>query len=77
MTIGVFLKGAFEDGTSAVVPIDTAWTKPDIASVRESCSKELRSLFPMSKLSSEYEVLDQDIVLAKIKAANEQPYRNC
>lgn len=66
MTIGVTIKDAFKDVPYAVVPLETEYVKPDIASVIESCDKELKALFPFKTLEK-YEVVGIETIFKKIK----------
>jgi len=68
MMIGVKLKRAFMDNEneSVVVPIDTAFTKPDIGSLRAECSAALKKHYAGHALSAEYEVDCIDDVICKI-----------
>ena len=68
MMIGVKLKKAFIDNgnESVVVPIDTAFTKPDIGSLRAECSAALKKHYAGHALSAEYEVDDIDFVINRI-----------
>lgn len=47
MTIGVMVKGALKSGAIAIVPLETMWVQPNISSIRESCDKELKVLYPL------------------------------
>ena len=68
MMIGVKLKRAFMDNgnESVVVPIDTAFTKPDIDSLRAECLAALKKHYAGHALSAEYEVDSIDDVICKI-----------
>lgn len=66
--IGVKLNRAFmcNGNESVVVPIDTAFTKPDIVSLRAECSAALKKHYAGQVLSAEYEVDGIDDVICKI-----------
>ena len=68
MVIGVKLKRAFMDNgnESVVVPIDTAFTKPDIDSLRSECSAALKKHYAGHALSAEYEIDNVDLVISRI-----------
>ena len=68
MVIGVKLKRAFMDNgnESVVVPIDTAFTKPDIDSLRAECSAALKKHYAGHALSAEYEIDNIDLVISRI-----------
>lgn len=68
MVIGVKLKRAFIDNgnESVVVPIDTAFTKPDIDSLRAECSAALKKHYAGHALSAEYEIDNVDLVISRI-----------
>ncbi len=68
MMIGVKLKRAFmgNDNESVVVPIDTAFTKPDIDSLRAECSSALKKHYAGQALSAEYEIDNIDLVISRI-----------
>lgn len=68
MMIGVKLKRAFmcNDNESVVVPIDTAFTKPDIDSLRAECSAALKKHYAGQALSAEYEIDNVDLVISRI-----------
>ena len=68
MVIGVKLKRAFMDNgnESVVVPIDTAFTKPDIDSLRAECSAALKKHYAGHALSAEYEIDNVDLVISRI-----------
>ena len=68
MMISVKLKRAFIDNEneSVVVPVDTAFTKPDIGSLRAECSAALKKHYAGHALSAEYEVDCINDVICKI-----------
>ena len=68
MMIGVKLNRAFmgNDNESVVVPIDTAFTKPDIVSLRAECSAALQKHYAGHALSAEYEIDNVDLVISRI-----------
>lgn len=67
MTIAVTLNNVFVGSNEAVVvPLDTCFVPPEASAVRESCSRELKLLYPQHSLSSEYEIDSLDKVISKI-----------
>ena len=67
MTIAVTLNNVFVGSNEAVVvPLDTSFVQPEASAVRESCSKELKLLYPQHALSSEYEIESIEKVISKI-----------
>ena len=66
--IGVKLNRAFmcNGNESVVVPIDTAFTKPDIVSLRAECSAALQKHYAGHALSAEYEIDNVDLVISRI-----------
>lgn len=71
MMIAVMLKGALKDSTMVVVPLETTHVKPDIASIKASCNKELRMLYPFDIVSNDYDIIGLDVVIAKIASCNQ------
>ena len=71
MLIGVKLKRAFinNEHESVVVPVDTAFTRPDESSLRDECSASLKKHYAGQALSAEYEIDGIDSVISRIIGA--------
>ena len=66
MTIGVMVKGALKSGAIAMVPLETMWVQPNISSIRESCDKELKVLYPLDFSISSYEIIGIKMIISRI-----------
>ena len=71
--IGVMLKGALKGDCMVVLPLDTAFVKPEIDDVKRFCLSQLSSFYPAEEATGTCEILDFERIAAKIKSAQDQP----
>lgn len=71
MMMGVLLKGALKSGHLVVMPLDTAFVKPELEDVKKFCMSQLSSFYPDDEPTGMCEILESEKVLAKVKSAQE------
>lgn len=71
MMMGVLLKGALKSGSLVVMPLDTAFVKPELEDVKRFCMNQLSSFYPDDEPTGTCEILECEKVLAKVKSAQE------
>ena len=71
MIIGVMLKGALKTDHMIVMPLDTAFVKPEAEDIKRFCLGQLSSFYPNEEATGTCEILECERVVAKIKSAQE------
>ena len=71
MIIGVMLKGALKTDHMVVMPLDTAFVKPEAEDIKRFCLGQLSSFYPNEEATGTCEILEFERVVAKIKSAQE------
>lgn len=71
MMIGVMLDGALKSGHMVVMPLDTAFVKPEAEDIKRFCLGQLSAFYPDEEATGTCEILEFERVVAKIKSAQE------